>query len=354
MNAPADIAIVGAGMVTPVGLDAPSSCAAFRCRLSAFEETRFISKAGAWIMAAEAPLEEPWRGRAKLLKMAARAWRECISHRPNKTADAPALVLCVAEAGRPGREEELGAALYLELQRALSVRFPKGSIVVEGGRAGGARGLEAARALLAGGAACVVLLGVDGFVNARSLAAYDAADRLLTEDNSNGFIPGEAAAAILLTRADEAGPDALRLAGLGFAEEKATIDSEAPLRADGLAGAIKAALAEARLAMHEIDYRMTDISGEQYYFKEAALALSRVLRERVERMDIEHPAECVGETGAAALPLMLGATLAAQRKGYAQGPTVLAHVSGDDGARAALALRYGVAGARQAGGPYGQ
>lgn len=127
---------------------------------------------------------------------------------------------------------------------------------------------------------------------------------------------------------------------MGLAREAATISSGEPLRADGLRAAIFAALEEAGLAMHDMDWRMTDVSGEQYYFKEAALAMTRTLKQRVEEMDIEHPAECVGETGAAALPIMLGAALAAHRKGYAKGPSVLAHLSDDAGARAAIVLRY--------------
>ena len=51
------------------------------------------------------------------------------------------------------------------------------------------------------------------------------------------------------------------------------------MRADGLATAIKGALADAGCEMHDMDYRITDLSGEQYYFKEAALALSRTLRQ---------------------------------------------------------------------------
>ena len=172
----------------------------------------------------------------------------------------------------------------------------------------------------------------------QTLAALDADDRLLSGDNSNGFIPGEAAASVLLS--GSGGPGSMVIGGIGLAREAATISSGEPLRADGLRAAIFAALEEAGLAMHDMDWRMTDVSGEQYYFKEAALAMTRTLKQRVEEMDIEHPAECVGETGAAALPIMLGAALAAHRKGYSKGPSVLAHLSDDAGARAAIVLSY--------------
>ena len=88
-----------------------------------------------------------------------------------------------------------------------------------------------------------------------------------------------------------------------------------------------------------MDFRITDISGEQYGFKEASLALSRLLRVRKEEFDIWHPADCIGEVGAAALPCMLGVALFAARKGYAPGPAILCHLGNDDGKRAALVVR---------------
>jgi 3-oxoacyl-[acyl-carrier-protein] synthase-1 len=92
------------------------------------------------------------------------------------------------------------------------------------------------------------------------------------------------------------------------------------------------------LTMGDLDYRITDIGGEQYQFKEAALALSRLLRVRKEEFDIWHPADCIGEVGAASLPCMLGVVLYAAQKGYAPGPRPLAHLGNDDGKRVALAL----------------
>ena len=111
-----------------------------------------------------------------------------------------------------------------------------------------------------------------------------------------------------------------------------------PLRGDGLAQAIKAALDDAGSAIEATDFRITDISGEQYGFKEASLALSRLLRVRKETFDLWHPADCIGEVGAAALPCMLGVAFFAQRKRYAPGPVVLGHLGNDDGRRVALVM----------------
>lgn len=55
------LSIVASGMVSAVGLSAPASCAAIRCALDNFQETRFIDQGGEWLLAASVPLEQPWR-----------------------------------------------------------------------------------------------------------------------------------------------------------------------------------------------------------------------------------------------------------------------------------------------------
>ena len=93
--------------------------------------------------------------------------------------------------------------------------------------------------------------------------------------------------------------------------------------------------------MHELDFRNTDISGEQYYFKEASLALSRTLRQPKAEFDLWHPAEAIGESGAAVGLAVLIDSHAACQKGYAPGPGILTHFANDTGERAAAVLRYG-------------
>ena len=77
MTAP-PIAILGAGMMTGVGLTAPASCAAIRCAIDNFTETRFMARGGEWIIGSAVPLEQPWRGQAKLVKLLAGPVRECL------------------------------------------------------------------------------------------------------------------------------------------------------------------------------------------------------------------------------------------------------------------------------------
>ena len=67
------LAVLGVGLVSGVGLTAEESCAAIRCGINNFQETRFIGSDGDWLVGSAVELEEPWRGITKLAKMAARA-----------------------------------------------------------------------------------------------------------------------------------------------------------------------------------------------------------------------------------------------------------------------------------------
>lgn len=333
------LAIGRTGLVTSVGLSAPAACAAIRAKLTNPSETRFIDSHGEWIMAHQVPLDEPWRGRTKLAKMAALAVDEVLADVPRAAWAGVPLLLCVAEADRPGRLDGLDDRLFTELQAELDTRFHPASAVVAHGRVAVAVALLKARALVwEGGFEQVLIAATDSLLTWPTLSHYEREDRLLTPTNSNGFMPGEGAGALLVRRPAEV--DELIVSGLGFGVEKAHLTSDEPLRAEGLSMAIKAALAEAGVAMHDMDFRITDLSGEQFYFKEAALALSRTLRQRKEEFDLWHPAECTGEPGAVAGVSILALADAACRKRYTKGPAIVAHMGNDAGQRAALTLHW--------------
>ena len=335
-----NIAIQRTGLVTSVGLSAPAACAAFRAKLTNPSETRFIDSGGEWIMAHQVPLDQPWRGLSKLAKMAAMAIEEALDGVPKKDWAELPLILCVAENERPGRQEGLNEQLFELIQAELGAHFSAQSAIVAHGRVAVAVALSQARGLMQGSKLPRVLVAAtDSLLSWPTLSHYEQEDRLLTARNSNGFMPGEAAGALLLGQpSGQAGE--LLCTGIGFAREPAPIDSEEPLRAEGLSQAIKAALADAGCQMHDIDFRITDISGEQYYFKEASLALSRTLRVRKEEFDIWHPAECTGEVGAASGVTILSTAVAACAKQYTKGSRILVHMANDGGQRAALTLHY--------------
>lgn len=337
------ISILGAGLVSAVGLDAPSSCAAIRCAIDNFQETRFMDRGGKWLLGASVPLEQGWRGRDKLVQMASRAIAEALQQQAGIDPTQVPLLLGVAELERPGRLAGLDGSLIEAIETQLGLRFHPSSTVIARGRVSAAVALLNARKLLGAGHNHVLVAGVDSLLSAASLAVYEQRQRVLCSANSNGFIPGEAGAAVLLGRPLASDTPQLTCVGLGFGKEPSTIDAEdIPLRAEGLTQAVRAALQEAGCGLEAMDYRLTDLSGEQYYFKEASLALSRNLRVRKEFFHLWHPADCIGETGAAIGPAMLAVALAASRKGYGEGPNIFCHLGNDAGERAVALLSYQV------------
>lgn len=333
------VAILGAGMVTGVGFDAASSCAAMRVGVTGFVETRFLF-AGEWLIGCPVPFEEGWRGREKHLQMLAPALAECLAAAGGVPSREIPVFACVAEPDRPGRLDDLDETLLRESSERLGAPFHRDSAVIASGRTAGAQALDRARRAVAAGRPCAIVAGVDSYLVGQTLADFDKRRRLLTEDNSDGFVPGEAGAAVLVGPASPAprAPE-LQLLGLGFAHERAHVESGDPLRGDGLAQAFRAALADARLDWSRLDYQIAALSGEQYGFKEAALAASRTIRPVKHGFDLWHPSDCIGEVGAAIVPCMLGVALAAARKAYAPGLGVLCHAGDDDGRRAAIVLR---------------
>jgi 3-oxoacyl-[acyl-carrier-protein] synthase-1 len=327
-------------MVTGVGLSAPATGAAIRAALSRFVETKFLDRGGEWLVGSPVPLDPPRRGLEKLEVMAAAAIRECLMAAGRVKPERVPLLLCVAEPERPGRLADL-ESLLARVQDALGFRFEPRSALLPRGRVGGMVALDWARRWIheEGIPRCLVA-GVDSFLVGPTLDAYEARERLLTSKNSNGFIPGEAGAAVLLGPPGAAGPDELRCLAIGFGRERATVESEEPLRGHGLVEAFRALHSDGGVTLDDADYRYTDCNGEQYGFKDDRLAYSRVVRKLKARFDHLHPADCIGEVGAAVVPCILSLALTAARKGYAPGHGVLCHFSNDNGERAAALLRY--------------
>jgi 3-oxoacyl-[acyl-carrier-protein] synthase-1 len=335
MNA---VAILKAGMVSPVGFDAAASCAAIRVGIDAFAETQFKFD-GEWLIGAQVPFSDGWRGREKLLRMVTPAIAECLvgaDARPQDTV----LLLCLAEAERSGRLAGLDETLLRDVETRLGVKFDGASAIFSEGRVGGVKAVErAGKILYQGSARFVIVAGVDSLLVGPTLTTIHEADRLKTGANSNGLIPGEAGAAVLLGRPSESPDHLLACVGVGFGVEKATINSEEPLRADGLREAVSSAIKDAAIKWEQVDFRITGVNGEQYWFKESSLALVRTMRVLKARFELWHPAECIGEIGAAIVPCVLGVALAAIGKRYAPGSGILCHFSDDGEARGALILQ---------------
>ena len=128
------LSIVASGMVSAVGLSAPANCAAIRCALDNFQETRFIDQGRRMVAcrqrAAGAALARP----RQLLKMAARAIDEALRGQPDLDCTELPLLLCVAEGDRPGRCAGLDESFLRDLEGELGRRFhPSSALIAQAG-----------------------------------------------------------------------------------------------------------------------------------------------------------------------------------------------------------------------------
>lgn len=327
--------IVSVGMVTAVGLDAPSSCAAMRARLDGFQETAFVDLDGELLLGAPVDMPRKWIGEKRLVRMIAAAINEACEGLADILQHAP-ILLCLPESERPGSPIADAASFLQALCAFIEIAPHPRSQLIRHGRPSGLVAVDRARHLL-GTHDAVIVAGVDSYLTPGSIGHYLGDGRLLATNNPNGFIPGEAAAAVVCTRGLAQG---LSLVGIGLSREPASIYNEAdvPFHGHGMTAAYSTALNEAGIEMNQMGYRISDLIGEQYWFKQTALANLRLVRGGHGFQDLWSSAESLGNIGAAAVPVMMGMALAAASKGYAAGNPALIEASNDAGACGAAIL----------------
>lgn len=338
--------ITATGMVCSVGLNAQAACAAMRGGISNFEELPYYDNQGEPVVGAMVPIplgdytSKTWR-KDRLVEMLAMAIDDCLKQGVNEPLEHVPLLVGLAEPDRPGECGELGDAIINEVQRKLGVKFhPQFSKAISMGHTAGFRGIRAAVELFDDPQVPACLLcGVDSYINARSLWWLDEHWRLKTEENSDGVIPGEAAAAVLLRRKPiQENTPATRITGLGFGHEQAHVLSDDPLLGLGLTQATRSALDDAGLQIHETDFQISDVTGESYGFKDQALMIGRLLRVHKEGFPIWHCSEFIGDTGGAAGVCQLVIADHAFTKNYAIGDRVMCYTSAVTGDRAAVVI----------------
>jgi 3-oxoacyl-[acyl-carrier-protein] synthase I len=338
------LAIKASGIVAAVGFNSPAACAAMRAGIRNVNVTNLWDpESGAYLAAGRVLLPHWWVGLGKLAELVAPAISECLTAgRPTPAANIPVL-LGVSAKNRPFRFAGLDEQILDEISHRLGFQLDAQSQVIARDHVSVLAALYEAQKLINGGhASCCVVAAVDSLVDQDLVAYYLSKRRILTPKNSNGFSPGEAGSAVLVGPVGESPAGELRVLGVGIAVEGATIESEEPLRGDGLARAIGEALQEAgKLAIEATHYRISDLNGEHYKFKEMVFAMMRYERKpRPKLFDLWHPIEYIGDVGAAIGPLALGVALHAGQKGYGVGSTVLCTFGNDDGERGAVVLDY--------------
>ena len=204
------------------------------------------------------------------------------------------------------------------------------------GRAGGTVALERAIDwLMRRETKFAIAGGVDSFYEWRMLEALQKQDRLLTQDNLDGFIPGEGAGFFALSRDY---PSSARIVAFGSGvEPKSVLSNDASL-AKGITQAMNAAIQPLREAGRRSTYWVVDLTHETYGIKEFQTVITRFGDVLGAPTRLETPLREFGNVGAATLPIFVALACEAWTRKYAADQFCVVLAGSDNGLRGALLL----------------
>jgi 3-oxoacyl-[acyl-carrier-protein] synthase-1 len=228
----------------------------------------------------------------------------------------------------------------LQLAKAAGVTLDApGCRVVPGGRAAALVALELAlQALQQDPSRPVVVGGIDTYLDLKLLASLDAEGRILGPAVSDGFIPGEGAAFLVLARPDAAGAQGpgVAVAAAASAQDPGHRRGTAPARGEGLAAAIEGLRGRLPDAGTRVACTFAGLNGESFDAKQWGVARLRHDDFFSPEAPVSHPADCFADTGAAMGALLLALGARAIAGGERAGPALIWAAS--DGETRACAL----------------
>lgn len=330
--------IITTGMCCAVGYNTEAACAAMRAGMDHFRETLFTDYQGNLIIGAELYGIQHW-GVSRMAWMFQQVLLECMDKNQHLIPKETCLILITPELDRPDNYAEWSQDIFQMCTQQHG--FHGSSCALSLGKIGIIPALAYAnQQLLNSDINQVLIVGVDSFFTSSTISHYLNTQRLLTTDNEDGFIPGEAAGAIVVTLPNRQ-KSGLIINGMGQAEEPAHIlQDNYPNRANGLFQAICAANADCGSPLTNTLFHMSAIGNESFYFKEIELAISRSLEHKVADYPHIMLSSSLGEVGAASGPLILAYLSSVMRRSDGPGHKGLIHFSDDSGRRAAARVEW--------------
>ncbi len=326
---------VGAvGLHSLVGRTASASAAAIRARILRFTDHPYvIDREGAPLRVAAAYHLGDLQGPERLIALAAPALLEAWEPLTQGVLRAPALYLGLPEP-RPGFSPADAQAVAAGLSRLAP--FSEVAVLSSGHCAGTMAIAKAQQAVASGRADVCLAGGVDSNLHDDTLSWLDRRGQLSSSGSRSGFIPGEAAAFVLICSPTSARTLGLRamlaLGDLGLAHEPNHLKTRTVCLGDGLARAIGQA---ARTAPEQV---FCDLNGERYRTEEWALAALRLPDILPDPSRYEAPARVLGDVGAATGAVCVAVMAHALSRGYGRARSFIVWNSSEGGQRAALSL----------------
>jgi 3-oxoacyl-[acyl-carrier-protein] synthase-1 len=341
------LAITGASAITAVGTDVAQTCASIRAGIHGAREHAWFRPEG-WDPEWDAPpplvaapvreVDPALEGPPRLLALLVPALGDLVKAARLRRADLGecALLLALPEADEAVDAWRLSETFVAALCAKTGLAF-KLLRVSRAGRTGGLALLGEAGALIgAREVRSAIVTGVDSYLSGDRLALLDRTHRLKSPRNVDGFVPGEAAAALFVEAPGHAA--ARRVPVLATVTHVGLGDEPQPLRGDrqssgrGLAEALRAVVPE------RARWVLCDLNGESYRAFEWGVVRARLGASLGDVERLVHPAASLGDVGAATGGVLAACVVAALQRGYAVADEAVLWASGDGAGRAAARL----------------
>jgi 3-oxoacyl-[acyl-carrier-protein] synthase I len=368
-----DLAITGIGMVSPLGLDAQTGCAAARAGLSraaALDSFKIYSK-GAWSHVgvtghAVREFAGGFEGFGRFVRLGSGALADLLRGPGDpRGGDWSRTALCVSlPSGYLRGEQErdpaanladngsatamsaaLADSLLARLCELASIAIPVANHVsIFEDQAGFARSLLRAWHLVSTGVAdrCIVG-GIDACTDEAHLAAAHHFNILKTEDQPSGFQPGEGAAFLMLESSAAAAARGAQITGrietVAIGKEATARCARKPALGIGLAETIGCCL-ESLTPQGAVGWILADLNGDAFRANDWGYALVRLVAAHPELggCQVVIPAESFGETGAAQGALAACMAVRAFARKYSPAPRALIWLASYSGERGAFTI----------------
>lgn len=353
MSKKSSVVVTAMGALTPLGAGVDASCAAIQAGISRVTEHAYyqcIPPDPEWdedlvCLSATVPTIDPFvDGMERFIELAIPSLTEVLETADLKRTDLEqtALYLAIPQIDESTFNIGLAANFVPELCKRTGLTSFLSTKINQMGHTGVFAHINDAIDKLESSVAqfCIVG-GVDSYLLENRLEFMDKSWRLRSDRTVDGFIPGEASIMLMLeTEAHAKARGALVLAkitAIGEGQEENLFSSEKTSSGSGLTDAIRGILNQTS-PNNSFQSVYSSLNGESYYHFEWGLQLVR-LNSAFENMnEILHPAEYVGDVGAATGSLLIACATYELLQGNISDNKALLWSSSDNNQRMALCL----------------
>lgn len=348
------LAITGTGMVTSVGHDSKTSCASIRAGISRREPIEFISVigeesgeeepvsgcpvavtmrgfvlVGRWVRLALACLEDCARNLEEMQPITDGYWQNV-----GLIAVLPELNHRRFDSDDTATEEDVANVFLTPVLQSFSRPLMSANArAICRGHAGIAIACEEAAEWMSSGAVQrVLVIGVDSYMDPQSIDWLDSQDRLFTEGNPAGVVPGEAAAGFMLEGPSaKGGHTSATLHSVSTGFENRNFASEQLSYGEALSSVAANLVQSDTAANPRIRQVISDMNGEHWRSHELGCSRMRLREQFADDVDTILPAASIGEVGAASGAVAINLCAEAFDRRYAKSGCFYIFSSSDNG-----------------------